>query len=402
MTQLETPQLPAIPSPQGQRPTGSVRSVIPLGRWGGVPVSARWSTLVVVALFAEILATTALPAAEPGRSAGAYWAVGIVTAFVFVLSVLAHELSHALTARHYGVGVRGITLWLLGGATEFDNEPASPRAEGVIAASGPAASIGLGVVSGVAAWAAPAGLGGAALAWLAGVSVLLGVFNLLPGAPLDGGRVLHAVLWSRSGDRARADGVSTRAGQVLGYLLVALGIAGTLTVSTLGLWIALAGWTILIGASAERLTRRAQAWNGLQAGQVMTPPAAVLSDWWTVDRVLPDLDRAEADAVVALIDFDSGATGALTVRELRQVPADARADTRLRDVIRGRRARPLLVTESAPLPSVALALRQHAGVAVVTDARNFPAGVITSQVLARIPVTDERRQGPVVAATRPV
>jgi hypothetical protein len=90
------------------------------------------------------------------------------------------------------------------------------------------------------------------------------------------------------------------------------------------------------------------------------------------------------------------------VRDLRQVPADARADTRLRDVIRGRRARPLLVTESAPLPFVALALRQHAGVAVVTDARNFPAGIITSQVLARIPVTDERRQGPVVAATRPV
>ncbi|MDT4935702.1 MAG: hypothetical protein QOK11_3594, partial [Pseudonocardiales bacterium] len=358
--------------------------VIPLGRWRGVPVSARWSALVVVALFADALATSALPAAQPGHSPAAYWAVGVLTACVFALSVLTHELSHALAARHYGVGVRGITLWLLGGVTEFDGEPTSPRAEAVIAAAGPAASIGLGALAGVLAWStALSGLAGAALAWLAVVSVLLGVFNLLPGSPLDGGRVLHAFLWWRRGDRARADNATARAGQILGFLLIALGIAELLAVSVLGVWVALVGWTILVGAYAEQAARQALTWTGLRAGQVMTAPAAVLNDWWTVDRVLPELDSAPAHAVVALIDFDSAGVGAFTVGELRRVPADRRAETRVRDIVRRGRTTPLLVSESAPVPEVAVALRAHAGIAIVTDDRNYPVGIITAQVLAR-------------------
>jgi Zn-dependent protease len=377
--------------------------MIPLGRWRGVPVSARWSALVVVALFADALATSALPAAQPGHSPAAYWAVGLLTACVFALSVLTHELSHALTARHYGVGVRGITLWLLGGVTEFDGEPGSPRAEAVIAAAGPAASIGLGAVAGVLAWStAVSGLAGAALAWLAVVSVLLGVFNLLPGSPLDGGRVLHAFLWRRRGDRARADMATARVGQILGLLLIALGIAELLTVSVLGVWVALVGWTVLIGAYAEQAARQALAWSGLRAGQVMTAPAAVLNDWWTVDRVLPELDGAAADAVVALIDFDSAAVGAFTVRALRRVPADRRADTRLRDIARSGRTQPLLVTESASVPEVAVALRAHAGVAVVTDNRNYPVGIITTQALARRDGGDERQKAPVSTVTQAV
>jgi Zn-dependent protease len=377
--------------------------MIPLGRWRGVPVSARWSALVVVALFADALATSALPAAQPGHSPAAYWAVGLLTACVFALSVLTHELSHALTARHYGVGVRGITLWLLGGVTEFDGEPGSPRAEAVIAAAGPAASIGLGAVAGVLAWStAVSGLAGAALAWLAVVSVLLGVFNLLPGSPLDGGRVLHAFLWRRRGDRARADMATARVGQILGLLLIALGIAELLTVSVLGVWVALVGWTVLIGAYAEQAARQALAWSGLRAGQVMTAPVAVLNDWWTVDRVLPELDGAAADAVVALIDFDSAAVGAFTVRALRRVPTDRRADTRLRDIARSGRTQPLLVTESASVPEVAVALRAHAGVAVVTDNRNYPVGIITTQALARRDGGDERQKAPVSTVTQAV
>jgi Zn-dependent protease len=359
-------------------------------------MSARWSALVVVALFADILATSALPAAEPGHSASAYWVTGILTACVFVLSVLAHELSHALTARHYGVPVRSVTLWLLGGMTEFDGEPRTPRAEAVIAAAGPAASIGLGAVSGLLSWViGPNGLAPAALAWLAVVSVFVGVFNLLPGAPLDGGRVLHAAIWWRSGDGVRAGVIATRAGQLLGYALIALGIAGVLTVSTLGLWIALAGWTILVGASAERLTHQAQAWNGVHAAQVMTAPAAVFGDWWTVDRVLPQMNGQPDDTVLPLVDFDSLATGALTARELRQVPPDNLVDTRLRDLARARRTQPLVVPASAPMPFVAAALRDHGGIALVLDEQRYPVGIITAALLARRTAQAGPRQGPV-------
>jgi Zn-dependent protease len=365
-------------------------------------VSARASALVVVVLFADLLATAALPAAQPGHSPAAYWAVGLLTACVFALSVLAHELSHALTARHYGVGVRGVTLWLLGGVTEFDAEPASPRAEAVIAMAGPAASMGIGAVAGALAWwSGVSGLAGAALAWLAVLSVVVGVFNLLPGSPLDGGRVLHAFLWWRTGNRVRADGVTARAGQILGFLLIALGVAELFTASLTGPWLALVGWTILSGASAEHRARQAAAWSGLRAGRVMTAPAAVLNDWWTVERVLPELDAAADDDVVALVDFDSDAAGALTLRQLRRVPADDRADTRLRELARAGRVQPLRVTENASVPDIVATLREHAGIALVTNDRNYPVGIVTSRALARYGVRDAQH-GPSATVSQPV
>jgi Zn-dependent protease len=403
MTQPAAPQFAAVPSPRGQRPVRSAGFTIPLGRWRGVPVSARGSALVVVALFADLLATSALPAAQPGHSPGVYWEVGLLTACVFAMSVLAHELSHALTARHYAVGVRGVTLWMLGGVTEFDSEPASPRAEAVIAAAGPAASMSIGAIAGALAWwTGMSGLAGAALAWLAGVSVVLGVFNLLPGSPLDGGRVLHAFLWWRTGDRGRADRVTARAGQILGYLLIGLGVAELFTASAAGAWLALVGWFILTGASAEHRARRALAWSGLRAGRVMTAPAAVLNDWWSVERVLPELDGAADDDVVALIDFDSGAAGALTLRQLRRVHADNRADTRLRDLARAVRAEPLQVTEAAAVAYVVATLREHAGVAIVTNDRNYPVGIITSKTLARYSVRDAQQRVPCATVSHPV
>jgi Zn-dependent protease len=359
--------------------------------------------LLVVALFADLLATSALPAAQPGHSPGVYWAAGLITACVFAMSVLAHELSHALTARHYGVGVRGVTLWMLGGVTEFDAEPASPRAEAVIATAGPATSMGVGAIAGVLAWSTGmSGLVGAALAWLAVISVGLGIFNLLPGSPLDGGRVLHAFLWWRTGDRGRADGVTARAGQILGWLLIGLGAAELFTVSVAGAWLALVGWTILLGASAEHRARQAVMWSSLRAGRVMTAPAAVLNDWWPVERVLPELNDAADDDIVALLDFDSDAAGALTIRQLRRVPADNRADTRLRDIARAGRTQPLLVTEAAAAAYVVATLQEHAGVAIVTNERNYPIGIITSQTLARYRTREAQHHGPSATASQPV
>jgi CBS domain-containing protein len=233
------------------------------------------------------------------------------------------------------------------------------------------------------------------------LSVVLGVFNLLPGSPLDGGRVLHAFLWRRTGNRVRADGVTARAGQILGFLLIALGVAELFTASVTGPWLALVGWTILSGASAEHRDRQAAAWSGLRAGRVMTAPAAVLNDWWTVERVLPELDAAADDDVVALVDFDSDAAGALTLRQLRRVPADDRADTRLRELARAGRVQPLRVTENASVPYIVATLREHAGIALVTNDGNYPVGIVTSRTLARYGVRDAQH-GPSATVSQPV
>src|SRR3979411_3114160 len=164
-----------------------------LGRIAGIHVGLNWSLLVIGAVIAWSLATSLLPAAAPGQTSGAYWTAGVVSAFVYLACLLAHELAHSIVAMRRGVKVEGITLWLFGGVSRFSSESSSPGAQALITFVGPLTSLLLGVVFFVASVA----LGGGAhpsllavtLAWLGFINFILGVFNLLPAFPLDGGRL---------------------------------------------------------------------------------------------------------------------------------------------------------------------------------------------------------------------
>lgn len=180
-------------------------------------------------------------------------------------------------ARRFGVRVKSITLWVLGGLALFEDEPPTPRASALVAAAGPAMSV---VLSGVfllgATTTSPAWLGGLpliGLTWLAVTNLLLGLFNLLPAAPLDGGRLLRAWLWRRSGDRELATVKSASVGLVLGYVLIGLGVAELIAWGTIGgVWLAIIGWFITSSAYAER--QQAQVLGkleGVRVGDVMTP-----------------------------------------------------------------------------------------------------------------------------------
>ena len=359
-------------------------------------MSARWSVLFTLALFADVLATSALPAAAPGHGNAAYWLVGVLTAAVFLVTLLAHEFAHAVTARHFGMQVKGITLWMLGGFTELDGRSPSPRADALVAVAGPATSIGLGAVSALLAWwVGGSGLLGAGLSWLAGISLLLGMFNLLPGAPLDGGRLLRALLWWRYQDRARAGRVAARVGRVLGFVLIALGFLQLVAGSFLGLWVAFVGWFIVAAATAEGQLDQVEGLTGLQVGDVMEPAPNVLAEWWTVEQVLA---QTSADHPVArafpLVDFAGQAAGALTLRDLERIPVGRRAETRLRDIVRSRRGQPLLTRREALLTEIAGQLRQRGSIAIVVDDDNRPIGVLTADDLARVARSVERDRRP--------
>jgi Zn-dependent protease len=160
-----------------------MKVTIPLGRFAGIPLGAHWSVLAMVGLVAQIMALAVLPQTAPHHAAAAYWAVGVGTALLFVVSLLVHELAHALVARHYKVGVERITLWLLGGVSQLATEAPTPRAELLIAGSGPMASVAIGgLFAGVAAAGAALRFPTLALAgmvWLAVANLALAVFNLL-------------------------------------------------------------------------------------------------------------------------------------------------------------------------------------------------------------------------------
>jgi Zn-dependent protease len=341
---------------------------LPLGRYAGIPARAHWSLLVILGLVTQLLALRVLPAALPGRHPVGYWLVGTGAAVTFLAAILAHELAHAIAARRHGVEVKHITLWMLGGVTELGGEAGSPRAEAVIAGSGPAISLALGGAFAGLTWLfAGPGLLAVALAWLAGVNLLLGLFNLLPGAPLDGGRILRAALWRRHRDRARAAEASARAGTVVGMVIVGLGVVQLVTGTVLGLWLMLIGWFMVGAANAERQAAAGTRLAGRVARDVMATPPVLAPAWWTVAAFADRLRHEPAPApVLPMVDFDGSPAGLVTLRDLQRVPAEDRDTTRLREATR-LRIGPLVVAPDTPLPELVGPIRAHAGVAVVVD-----------------------------------
>jgi Zn-dependent protease len=353
---------------------------LPLGCWAGVRVSAHWSVLVFVALLTDLLAAGVLPDAAPGRAGAAYLGVALAVAALFVAGLLGHELAHALVARRYGMHVERITLWMLGGVTDLGAEPPSPRADAAIAAAGPLTSLVLGAGFAGLAWLAGGGLVGSALAWLAAVQILLGVFNLMPGAPLDGGRLLRALLWRHYRDRARAADAAARVGRALGVGLVVLGLIEVLAGALGGLWLALIGWFVLSAAGAERYAAHAEPLGNLLVRDVMTPRPTVAAGWWTVADFVSQLDQGQVrEAAFPVVDIEGHPDGVLTAADLSRVPPKQRTTLRVRDVCH---RQPLEVTEDTPLADLVGPIQLHRGVAVVV-ADGQVRGVVTAAELAR-------------------
>jgi Zn-dependent protease/CBS domain-containing protein len=302
------------------------RSSIRLGRIFGIPVGLDWSLLVIAGLLTVSLAADRFPGEFPGEPTGAYWVVGLATAAIFFASVLAHELAHSLVARRHGVRVEGITLWMLGGVAKLGGESPTPRAELLISAAGPGTSVALAGVFAAGA-ATLGGLGapellGSALAWLAVINAILAVFNLIPAAPLDGGRILASLLWFHHHDRHRAVASAANVGVVFGWLFIGVGGLGWIAgLGFGGLWTALIGWFVLSAARAEgELARSRMAFGDVRVRDAMTPDPPRARGWLTVEEFLredaPHLD----DPVVVVERFDGGIAGLANVEQLRSVP----------------------------------------------------------------------------------
>jgi Zn-dependent protease len=315
-----------------------MKQTVRLGRVAGIPIGMHWSALVILVLLTEILAWSALPGLVTGLPAAAYWVVALPAVLLFLGSLLAHELAHAVVARRDGLRVRAITLWLFGGVAELDGEPPSPAADLRIAAAGPITSLAAALAFGGAATAASAlggpELGTAALAWLGVTNAALAVFNLLPGAPLDGGRVLRAVLWRRGGDRARAAKTAAQAGQLLGGTLAGLGVLEVLAWGRAdGLWLALIGWFLTFAAGAEeRSSSVHQAVAAMPVHDVMTPDPACGPAWTRVDEFAARTALHSRQTVFPVVDIDGSPIGVVNLDMLARIPPRIRSATRLGQV----------------------------------------------------------------------
>jgi len=237
-----------------------------IGRIFGINIHIDGSWILIFLLVTWSLASGLLPSWHPEWSAGLRWAVALAASLLFFVSILLHELSHSLVAKAYGLPVRRITLFLFGGVSNIEREPPTPKIEFLMAVVGPITSILLGMTFlamaafSIARSSAPFsdpqtaisqfGPVTTLLAWLGPINILLGLFNLIPGFPLDGGRILRSALWSATKDLRKATTWATGAGRLVGWLFIAAGVAmvfgahlpffGTGLVS--GLWLVFIGW----------------------------------------------------------------------------------------------------------------------------------------------------------------
>lgn len=297
-----------------------------LGRIAGIPVGLHWGLLVIAGLYLTILGGQVLPQAAPSASTTTHWLVAALGVVLFFGSILAHELGHSLTAKREGIGVRAITLWLLGGVAEIEHDARTPGAEFRIAAAGPAVSVALSmlfIATGVGLEAAFGPSIVATMAWWLGiVNAFLAVFNLVPAAPLDGGRILTSVLWWRSGDPHRSRARSARAGQVFAVVLVGVGV---LLLSTGdGVWTLLLAWFVYSGATAER--NRAE----------MMARATRASVEQMMVCLAPPTDAAVTVAGLATMSGPSG-RAAFPVRDARGVTVGIVPPAAIRAAVRSRR-----------------------------------------------------------------
>jgi Zn-dependent protease/CBS domain-containing protein len=361
---------------------------IPIGRIAGFPVSVNWSVLVILWLFTWSLAST-LPSAVPGYPKGTYWLAGACGALILLGSLLAHELTHAVLARRAGVKVFDVTLWLFGGVTRLGGEAKTPTEAFRIAVSGPLMSLTLAAVFGGAAY----GLGMLGVAhivlgvawWLAGINLLLGLFNLLPGAPLDGGRVLKAYLWRRHGDSVRAAIGAARAGRILAFILIALGLLEFLAGGMVGgVWLAFIGWFIFAASREEEtqvVTRQAIA--GVRVADVMTAEPHTAPADITIEDFIQRYLLGDRHSSYPVADRNGSIIGLITLAQLRSVPPSQRAAILVREA-----AIPLPHVPTAaphePLTALLERLGSAAGNrALVVDGGHL-AGIVTASDLSRL------------------
>lgn len=360
---------------------------IPIGRIAGFPVSVNWSVLVLLWLFTWSLAAS-LPGTAPGYSVQGYWVAGACGATVLLASLLGHELAHAVVARRAGVKVLGVTLWLFGGVTRLGSAAKTPRTAFRIAVSGPATSMALAAVfAGVAAVATVLGVGHIVIAvswWLAVINLMLGLFNMLPGAPLDGGQVLRAWLWRRHGDAARATEGATRAGHTVAVILIVLGLVQFLAGATVaGVWMVFIGWFLFTAARADEARAfTSSALANVRVADVMTADPQTAPAWITVDDFIEHYLLGDRHSAYPVQDRDGSIFGLITLAQLRAVTPSRRASTTVGEI-----AMPLGRVLTASPDEPVTALLEHLGAgpnrALVVVAGRI-IGIVTTTDLVRL------------------
>jgi Zn-dependent protease/CBS domain-containing protein len=317
-----------------------MESSVKLGRIFGIEIGLHYSWFLIALLIVLSLAGH-FRATQPQWGAVVIWSTALITGLLFFSALILHELSHALTARARGLPVGAITLFALGGVSRIQREPERAASEFLIGIVGPLTSAGIGVacllLAALLGWSPgtdPSAPAPAVLLWLGYINFALAAFNMIPGYPLDGGRVVRALAWWATGDRGRATRIAARGGQAVAYVFIVLGLLRFFARAGLGgLWIAFIGWFLLNAAGASygqiQVTEHLR---GLRVAEVMQRDCAQIESRASLQDLVDQILRSGRRCFVVV---DAGTVvGLITPNEVKGVPGERRPQTRVAEAMR--------------------------------------------------------------------
>jgi Zn-dependent protease/CBS domain-containing protein len=345
-----------------------------LFRVAGIDIGVHYTWLFIFILFSWSLAAGIYPQQHPGWTTATYWTAGVVTTLILFISVLLHELAHSLVAQAKGMKVSSITLFIFGGVSNLEEEPEKPRTEFAMAIVGPLTSLVLGFIF----WALAIAIAGhgvsfldlingknqptaldAVMGYLGWINLSLAVFNLLPGFPLDGGRVLRSILWGSTHSLQKATNAAATVGRLFGWAFIAFGVYEVLGGNWVGgIWIAFIGWFLMSAADASRreITLREHL-SGIKVKDVMNAQPGSINPETTVEEIVSNIFQRLHGRAVPVCANDK-LMGIVTIDDVKKVPRDQWAVTRAERIMT---RQPLYtVTPESGLSDAFKLIAQHA------------------------------------------
>ena len=349
----------------------------------GFEISIDISWFLILALVIWSLGGSYFPYAYPDLATSTHWVMGTVSALLLFVSVLIHELSHSVVARNHGLDVSGIRLFIFGGISEMSEEPKEASAEFKIAVVGPLTSIGLAAIFylltilPIQAWSVPLH---AILIYLAILNLALGVFNMIPGFPLDGGRVLRAILWGKYTSLRKATTVASKVGKGFAYLLIAFGAVNALSGSFVsGIWYVFIGMFLSAAAenSARQLVMREEL-SGVKIRDVMSTDVVTVDPAMNCQRVVDEYMLKFRFDMFPVVDEEGELVGLITLNDVKQLSRDEWASTQVRQVMDDVKEEMVLHPEDEAVDCLGRMVQsEEQGRMPVVDDNNDLVGIVT-------------------------
>jgi Zn-dependent protease/CBS domain-containing protein len=307
-----------------------------IARIAGIPVGVSPWWLAIVALITWSLGASYFPEAIHGVAPAASYALGLASALLLFASILAHEFGHALMARRAGIEVEEIDLWLLGGVSRMKGDAHDPHDELRYALAGPLVTAAIAVCFLIVALLLPSSTPAAVrvlVEYQALVNGLILVFNMLPAFPLDGGRVLRSLLWSRSGDMGKSTATAASVGRGFGYVMIGLGLLEFLSGQPTGLWLSLIGFFIVMAAGSQAVGAQIQvALSGVHASELMSAPVVSIPERTSALQATTDYFVPYRYTSFPVVDDRGRATGLLSIGLVDRLTRQQRAAQWVSDV----------------------------------------------------------------------